>query len=75
MKYVKSINPLGVNLTYQKIYEVIRFFTSDWSKLTYHVIINDLGDETTYDDLWFEDVTAEVRESKINQILDESSMY
>ena len=68
------MNPLGVNLTYQKIYEVIRCWTSDWSKLTYHVIINDLGDETTYDDLWFEDVTAEVRESKINQILDESSV-
>lgn len=75
MKYVKSINPLGINLTHQKIYEVIHFFTSDWSKLTYHVIINDVGVESTYDDKWFEDVTAEVRESKINQILDESSMY
>lgn len=75
MKYVKCVNPLAINLTYQKVYEVLRFFTSDWSKLTYHVIINDLGDETTYDDLWFEDADAEVRESKINQILDESSMY
>ena len=40
------MNPLGVNLTYQKIYEVIRYWTSDWSKLTYRVIINDLGVET-----------------------------
>ena len=68
MKYVKCINPLGVNLTYQKIYEVIRFYTSDWSKLTYHVIINDQGVETTYDELWFEDATAEIRQNKLEEL-------
>lgn len=68
MKYVKCMNPLGVNLTYQKIYEVIRFYTSDWSKLTYHVIINDQGVETTYDELWFEDATAEIRQNKLEQL-------
>ena len=68
MKYVKCMNPLGVNLTYQKIYEVIRFYTSDWSKLTYHVIINDQGVETTYDELWFEDATAEIRQNKLEEL-------
>ena len=68
MKYVKCMNPLGVNLTYQKIYEVIRFYTSDWSKITYHVIINDQGVETTYDDLWFEDATAEIRQNKLEEL-------
>ena len=68
MKYVKCMNPLGVNLTYQKIYEVIRFYTSDWSKLTYHVIINDLGVESTYDDLWFEDADAEIRQNKLEEL-------
>ena len=68
MKYVKCMNPLGVNLTYQKIYEVIRFYTSDWSKITYHVIINDQGVETTYDELWFEDATAEIRQNKLEEL-------
>ena len=62
------MNPLGVNLTYQKIYEVIRFYTSDWSKITYHVIINDQGVETTYDELWFEDATAEIRHNKLEEL-------
>ena len=68
MKYVKCINPLGVNLTYQKIYEVIRSWTSDWSNLTYHVIVNDVGLETTFDMLWFEDASAEVRQNKLEQL-------
>ena len=68
MKYVKCINPLGVNLTYQKIYEVIRFYTSDWSKLTYHVIVNDLGDEVTFDMVWFEDADAEIRQNKLEEL-------
>jgi hypothetical protein len=68
MKYVKCINPLGVNLTYQKVYEVILYWTSDWSKLTYHVIVNDEGLEATYDDLWFEDASAEVRQNKLEQL-------
>ena len=68
MKFVKCVNPLAINLTYQKVYEVILYWTSDWSKLTYHVIINDLGVETTYDDLWFEDATAEVRQNKLEQL-------
>lgn len=68
MKYVKCMNPLGVNLTYQKIYEVIRFYTSDWSKLTYHVIVNDLGDEVTFDMVWFEDADAEIRQNKLEEL-------
>lgn len=77
MKYVKCVNPLAINLTYQKVYEVISFFTSDFSKLTYYVIINDLGVESTYmdefdhDRILFEDVTAEVRDNKINDILND----
>lgn len=68
MKFVKCINPLAINLTYQKVYEVILYWTSDWSKLTYHVIVNDIGVEATYDDLWFEDATAEVRQNKLEQL-------
>ena len=68
MKFVKCVNPLGVNLTHQKIYEVILCWTSDWSNLTYHVIINDVGVECTYDDLWFEDATAEVRQNKLEEL-------
>ena len=73
MKFVKCVNPLPINLTYQKIYEVIRHWTSDWSKLTYHVIINDVGVESTYEfqpltDKWFEDATAEIRQNKLEQL-------
>ena len=68
MKFVKCVNPLGVNLTHQKIYEVIHSWTSDWSNLTYHVIINDVGVECTYDMVWFEDADAEVRQNKLEQL-------
>lgn len=68
MKYVKCINPLGVNLTYQKIYEVKRSWISDWSNLTYHVIVNDLGDEVTFDMVWFEDADAEIRQNKLEEL-------
>lgn len=68
MKYVKCINPLGVNLTHQKIYEVKRSWISDWSNLTYHVIVNDLGDEVTFDMVWFEDADAEIRQNKLEEL-------
>ena len=75
MKYVKCVNPLAVNLTYQKVYEVKRYWISRWSNLTYITLINDADFECTYDiHTWFEDATVEVRENKINQILDESSV-
>lgn len=41
MKYVKCVNPLAVNLTYQKVYEVKHYWTSDWSNLTYIILINE----------------------------------
>ena len=78
MKYVKCVNPLAVNLTYQKLYEVISLSTSDWSNVTYVRILNDNGVEVTYDispsigdisKIWFEDATADIRDNKINSIL------
>ena len=72
MKYVKCVNPLAVNLTYQKVYEVKRYWISRWSNLTYIILINDADFECTYDvNTWFKDATAEVRDNKINTILDE----
>jgi hypothetical protein len=72
MKYVKCVNPLAVNLTYQKVYEVKRYWISDWCNLTYIIITNDVDFECTYViHTWFEDATAEVRQSKINQILND----
>lgn len=69
MKYVKCMNPLGVNLTHQKIYEVIRYWTSDWSNLTYIILINDVGVECTYDiHTWFEDADAEIRQNKLEEL-------
>jgi hypothetical protein len=69
MKYVKCVNPLAINLTYQKVYEVKRSWKSDWSKLTYIIIINDADFECTYDiHTWFEDATAEVRQNKLKEL-------
>lgn len=73
--WIKCINKLGINLTYGKIYEVIKSSTSSWSGVTYARIINDDGVSSVYDisspTKWFEDATAEAREIKINSILDE----
>ena len=73
--WVKCINKLGSNLTYGKIYEVIKSSTSSWSGVTYARIINDDGVSSVYDisspTKWFEDATAEVRENKINSILND----
>jgi hypothetical protein len=72
MKYVKCVNPLAVNLTYQKVYEVKRYWISDWCNLTYIIITNDVDFECTYViHTWFEDATVEIRQNKINQILDD----
>lgn len=49
MKWVKCVNPLAINLTYQKIYEVKSSWLSDWSNLTYIIIVNDADFECTYD--------------------------
>ena len=69
MKWVKCVNPLAINLTYQKIYEVKSSWLSDWSNLTYIIIVNDADFECTYDiHTWFEDATAEVREEKLKQL-------
>ena len=69
MKFVKCVNPLAVNLTYQKVYEVKRSWTSDWSNLTYIILINDADFECTYDiHTWFEDATAEVRQNKLKEL-------
>ena len=69
MKFVKCVNPLAVNLTYNKIYEVKSLYISDWSNLTYIILINDVGVECTYDiHTRFEDATAEVRQNKLKEI-------
>jgi len=69
MKFVKCVNPLAVNLTYQKVYEVKSLYVSDWSNLTYIILINDVGVECTYDiHTWFEDADAEVRQNKLEQL-------
>lgn len=69
MKWVKCVNPLAINLTYQKIYEVKSSWLSDWSNLTYIIIVNDADFECTYDiHTWFEDATTEIREEKLKQL-------
>jgi hypothetical protein len=72
MKWVKCVNKLGINLTYGKIYEVIKLSMSDWSGITYVRIINDDGISSVYDisspTKWFEDATAEAREEKLKQL-------
>ncbi len=69
MKYVKCVNPLAVNLTYQKVYEVKSLYVSDWSNLTYIIITNDVDFECTYViHTWFEDATVEVRENKLKEL-------
>jgi hypothetical protein len=69
MKWVKCVNPLAINLTYQKIYEVKSSWLSDWSNLTYIIIVNDADFECTYDiHTWFEDATAKVRDNKLNEL-------
>ena len=77
MKWVRCVNKLGHGFTYNKIYEVKNYF--DWNGLKYIELIDD-NDRLILQDmfpshpnarLWFEDATAEVRENKINSILDE----
>jgi hypothetical protein len=69
MKYVKCVNPLAINLTYQKVYEVKRSWKSDWSKLTYIILTNDADFECTYDiHTWFEDATVEIRQNKLEEL-------
>ena len=77
MKWVRCVNKLGHGFTYNKIYEVKNYF--DWNGLKYIELIDDDGRITTYDmfpshpndKIWFEDATAEVRENKINSIIND----
>lgn len=74
MKWVKCVNKLAADLTYNKIYEVKNFI--DWNNLKYIEIIDDKGILTTYDMFpshpkartWFEDATADIREDKLKQL-------
>ena len=77
MKWVKCINKLGMSLTYGKIYEVKAYY--DWNNLKYIELIDDEGILVTYDmfqshpndKIWFEDATADIRDNKINSILND----
>ena len=75
MKWVRCVNKLGHGVTYGKIYKVIKSYSPDWSGITYARIINDDGVSSVYDisspTKWFEDATAEVRENKINSLLND----
>lgn len=72
MKWVKclySVNHQYALTTIGKIYEVLSFDNE------VVCIINDDGEKdcfmNTRDVIWFEDATAEIRDNKINQILNE----
>lgn len=76
MKWVKCINRLGIALTYGKIYEVKAYY--DWNNLKYIELIDDDDRLITIDmftshnaKIWFEDATAEIRNNKINSILND----
>ncbi len=74
MKWIKCVIKHAANLTYDKIYEVQESHYSDWSGNTYGKIINDSGKLVEYDisnEYFFIDATPEVRQMKINQILND----
>lgn len=70
----KDDNIVKPTITTGKIYEVVEYLIEMGEE--YIKITNNSGNivlyAMTYDRIWFEDVTAEVRDNKINQILDES---
>jgi hypothetical protein len=68
-------------ITTGKAYEVVEYLTEMGEE--YIRIIQNNGnislygmtagkDESGYDRIWFEDATADIRDNKLNQILDES---
>lgn len=77
MKWVRCVSKLGHGFTYDKIYEVRNYY--DFKGQKYIELIDDDGRINTCDmfkshpndRIWFEDATAEIRENKINSILDE----
>lgn len=73
MKWVKCIySDTDYDITVGKVYKVLRSYGEDNETIK---IYNDLGKEGYWsmlvdDNIWFEDVTAEIRDNKINEILD-----
>lgn len=78
MKWVRCVyNGAYETLTIGKVYEVLSFgypiFNNSNNKVSLS-ILNDLGVKSNWfeqigDKVWFEDVTAEIRDNKINQVL------
>lgn len=70
----KDDNIVKPTITTGKIYEVVEYLIEMGEE--YIKITNNSGNivlyAMRYDRIWFEDVTSEVRDNKINQILDES---
>jgi hypothetical protein len=78
MKWVRCLynNPYALgqaDITVGKVYKVLYNYGED--NETIIIIYNDLGKESYWSMLgadgrtWFEDVTAEIRDNKINQVL------
>lgn len=75
MKWVRCVNNSDyADVTVGKVYEVIDFTEGEFhaASRTRIGIINDFGILDHWlmelDIIWFEDVTAEIRDNKINQI-------
>jgi hypothetical protein len=79
MKWVKCVyNNTYVSdipvITVGKVYKVLHNYGE--ANETVIVIYNDMGEESYWsmiaadDNIWFEDVTVEIRDNKINAILD-----
>ena len=70
----KDDNIVKPTITTGKIYEVVEYLIEMGEE--YIKITNNSGNivlyAMRYDRIWFEDVTSEVRDNKINQILNES---
>lgn len=76
MKWVRCVyNGDYSDITVGKIYEVLNVNTLDNDVVIN--IVNDLGRKDYWsmkginNEIWFEDITAEIRDNKINQILNE----
>ena len=79
MKWVKCIYNIDTHalghgdITVGKVYKVL--YNYDEANETIITIYNDLGKESYWSLLgadgrtWFEDITAEIRDNKINQVL------
>ena len=77
MKWVKCVNKTGYGFTYDKIYQVKNYF--DWNGLKYIELLDDDDRPITIDmfashpnaKMWFEDATVDIRNNKINSILND----